>query len=388
METTREKTREMLLMESVCANCFSDDDLKQWIRECGGRRGCDFCCGYTAPTAPLSDLCEHIEALLAQHYGKAADHLPYISAEGGYQGETWSTYELVFEECCVDLPKDFNDSLRSAISLTLTDDIWCARNWMSLDEDDAMRFAWDRFCNHIKHERRFFFQNLDAEDLSYDAYSPMDLLTAIARLVEVEDLIQTAVPGLLLYRARPGFKGRSPTAKDFGPPPRNVCQTNRMNPAGVPMFYAALDRRTAVYEVKELVSRVGCFELIRPLRLLDLSILPAIPGIFSEEPYRRRLLLSFLHYFTNEIMQPVARDDRVHTEYVPSQVVTEFFRDYPFESGRLDGIMYGSVAAPKQGKRNVVLFLDNLEPERSTYSPRVEIPLRFLRAQTVRLRPV
>ena len=34
-----------------------------------------------------------------------------------------------------------------------------------------------------------------------------------------------------------------------------------MNPAGVPMFYAALDRRTAVYEVKELVSRVGCFEI-------------------------------------------------------------------------------------------------------------------------------
>ena len=372
-------------MNKVCANCFADEDLKYWIRGVGGRRGCDFCGNYTSPTTPLDEICEHIEGFLNQNYGKAVDTLPFCSAEGGYLGETWTTYELLFEEYGLELPSDHDGSLSWAIAELMTDEAWCKRDWVALDEKDALRFSWERFCNQIKHERRFFFHNLDSESSSYDSYSPIDLLTAIARLVEVEGLIRMESPGIQIFRARPGFKGRSPTAKDFGPPPKDVCQSNRMNPAGVPMFYGSLDRRTAVYEVKEQASRLGQFEVIKPLRLLDLANLPDIPGFFSEEPPRRRLLLSFLHFFTKEIMRPVARDDRVHTEYVPSQVVTEFLRDFAFESGRIDGIMYGSVASPKPGKRNVVLFLDDLEPEQDHYPPKVDVPLKFMRAMMVRL---
>lgn len=72
-------------------------------------------------------------------------------------------------------------------------------------------------------------------------------------------------------------------------------------------------------------------------------------------------------------MQPVARDDRIHTDYVPSQVVTEFLREHKFEAGSLDGIMYGSVAAP--GKRNLVLFLDTLEPPGKIWGNTPALPL-------------
>ncbi|ABZ00682.1 RES family NAD+ phosphorylase [Pseudomonas sp. SbB1] len=372
-------------MQKVCIDCIGDEDLKQWIRELNSHRGCSFCSQHTLLAAPLGELCQHIERILEMNYGKSANELPFCSAEGGYLGDSWSTYELLFEECCLDLPNDVDGSLRMGIIGLLVDDNWCRRDWVALDEDEAMRFAWGRFCNHIKHERRYFFQNLDSECVSYDSYSPVELLAAIAQLVDAEELIITVKPGLKLFRARPGFKGRNPTAKDFGPPPREVCQSNRMNPAGVPMFYGALDRRTAVYEVKERISRIGCFEVVKPLRLLDLSSLPMLPGAFSTESPRRRLLLSFLHYFTKEIMQPVARDDRVHTEYVPSQVVTEFLRDFNFESGRIDGVMYGSVASPKPGRRNVVLFLEDLEPEQGPYFPKINVPLKFLRACIVRL---
>ncbi|MNJ70296.1 RES domain protein [compost metagenome] len=117
--------------------------------------------------------------------------------------------------------------------------------------------------------------------------------------------------------------------------------------------------------------------------MLDLTRIPAIPGFFSEEPRRFRLYLKFLHHFAQDIMQPVARDDRVHTEYVPSQIVTEYLREQTFKDGKLDGIMYGSVASP--GKRNVVLFLEDLEPERSIYMPSPFVPLRFIQAKTVKI---
>lgn len=369
-------------MEKVCSRCFGDPDIKQWISEQEGRRGCDFCGGYTSPTARINDLCKWLEEALSRYYGRAVDQLPWNSREGGYQGRTWSTEELLFDRVGLDLPLDYNGELQQAIAYPLSDEIWCDHDCSVLDEDQAMRFAWDSFCTVIKHERRFFFHHIGEDDRSPDAFSSLGILTAIAQLAEALDLVRIQQPGLRLYRARPGFDGRSPSAKDFGPPPRHVCQSNRMNPAGVPMFYGALDPRTAVKEVKEQESRVGYFQVTEPLFLLDLSKIPPVPGFFSDEPLRRRLHLSFLHYFANEIMQPVARDDRVHTEYVPSQVVTEFLREHEFEAGRLDGVMYGSVASP--GKRNVVLFLEDLEPEQSYYK-KIRVPLNFLRAKNVKL---
>ncbi len=370
-------------MDKVCARCFSDTDIKQWIREYDGKRGCSFCGGYTSPTALLADLCAWLERSLCNHFGKAADNLPWNSSEGGYQWRTWSSYELLFERIGLDLPLDHQGQLQRDIGYELSDEIWCDINWVTLDEDEAMRFAWDRFCTLIKHERRFFFHDKGGDDKSAESFSSLGILTAIADLAEHLDLVRNQEPGLRLYRARPGFKKSSPSAKDFGPPPRTVCQSNRMNPAGVPMFYGALDPRTAVKEVKEQSSQVGFFITVEPLRLLDLSRIPAVPGFFSEEPRRLRLYLSFLHYFADDIMQPVARDDRVHTEYVPSQVVTEFLREHTFEVGKLDGVVYGSVASP--GKRNVVLFLEDLDPEQSWYMPKTAIPLRFIRAKNVKL---
>lgn len=370
-------------MDNVCARCIGDEDLKAWIRDRKGRRGCDFCNGYTAPTAPLSELCEYIEACLSDYYGQAVDQLPWNSREGGYQGCTWTTDELVFDECQLDLPRDISGRLQQAIYFCLSDDLWCDYDWLRLDEDEAMKSAWSHFCTTVKHERRFFFHNKGADPEDLDSYSALGILSAIAHLAELLGLVRTQSAGLRLYRARPGFKQRSPSAKDFGPPPRNVCQTNRMNPAGVPMFYGALDPKTAVREVREEEARVGYFQVARPLLILDLTKIPPVPGVFSSKDRRTRLYLSFLHHFALDIMQPVARDDRVHTEYVPSQVVTEFLREHSFNAGQLDGVMYGSVVSP--GKRNIVLFIEDLEPKDSPYGLSPPLPLRFLRAKTVKL---
>lgn len=367
----------------VCTRCIGDEDLKAWIQNKNGPRGCDFCRTYVASTVTVTDLCEHMESCICNYWGTVIDQVSWDSQEGGYQAVTWDTWEIVFDEIGLDLPLDSSGDLYQAILQSLSDEVWCDYDWLCLDEDEAMKLSWSKFCEVVKHQRRFFFQMVgyDPEDL--DSIAPLSMLNAIAAYSERHRLIRTLNPGTRLYRARPNFNMKNPPAKEFGPPPRSVCQSNRMNPAGVPMFYGALDKKTAVLEVKALEASVGYFQTAIPLRVLDLTKLPKPPGYFADVARSISMELRFLNQFKTDIMQPIDRDDRVHTEYVPSQIVTEFLRDYEFRSGKLAGIMYGSVASP--GKNNVVLFLDTLTPEGVGFHSPPPHPLTFIHARKTRL---
>ena len=362
-------------MNRVCTRCIGDNDLKSWIRAKGGSRGCDYCRTSYAPTVELSELCEHIEFCICQYWGRAVDQLPYESAEGGYQGRTWDTYDIVFDKMCLDLPLDQKDSLRYAIVGGVGDEIWCDYDWLSLDEDVAMISSWARFCEVVKHKRRFFFQDQGYDPEDRDSHSPLAILHTIATYSEKQQLIKTISPGTKLYRARDDLVHPKHSADAFGPPPTYVCQNNRMNPAGVPMFYAAFKRSTAVKEVKATKAALGRFTTTQHLRVLDLTQLPPEPGYFADTRRDSAMQLSFLNHFANEIMQPVGRDQLVHVEYVPSQIVTEFLRDYPFEGGSIDGVLYNSVASP--GAKNVVLFIDTLNTPSPSASLNGLSPLQF-----------
>jgi hypothetical protein len=87
--------------------------------------------------------------------------------------------------------------------------------------------------------------------------------------------------------------------------------------------------------------------------------------------------LRFLHQFANAIMQPVARDDRAHIDYILSQVATEYFREHLFDAGRLDGVRFPSTVDPRGN--NVVIFVDKVvaEPE-TTWGPNQSPPLDFI----------
>ena len=121
------------------------------------------------------------------------------------------------------------------------------------------------------------------------------------------------------------------------------------------MLYLASNRVTALREVRKDQAKVGSWRTTRPIRVLDLRDLPPVPGVFSEATRIDALTLRFLHQFANDIMQPVARDSRVHIDYLPSQVVTEFLRDYQFRDSPLEGVVYGSTVHPRGW--NLALFL-------------------------------
>jgi hypothetical protein len=98
---------------------------------------------------------------------------------------------------------------------------------------------------------------------------------------------------------------------------------------------------------------VGRFEIIRPLRLLDVEALREIfvKGSVFDPNHRSALARAkFLGTLSRRITQPVMPDDELF-EYLPTQVVAEFLS----AKLGLDGTIYPSVQRDGGGA-NVVLF--------------------------------
>ncbi len=314
---------------------------------------------------PLREVVVHIRECLEQFYGYAVDQLPYESREGGYQGTTWDTYDLLFDELELDLPRDHNDRLRYILPFEISTEVWCNYDWLSLDYDEELDYAWQRFCRLIQHERRFFFAVMrtepDHDDESAwlrnrEEFPPLGLLGEIVKLAEGFDMVRTIPAGSTIFRCRP-CEREAPysTAQELGPPPpERVLQANRMNPPGIPMMYGAETEEIAIRETRSPDVTVGRFRFERKVRILDLADLPRIPGLFSGVDRRTRLGLNFMHAFAREIARPVDRTDRIHIDYIPSQVVTEFIRDADFHGAPVDGIRYPSTL--DAAGRNIVLF--------------------------------
>ncbi len=79
--------------------------------------------------------------------------------------------------------------------------------------------------------------------------------------------------------------------------------------------------------------------------------------------------------FISDFERPVSSDGEHHYEYVPTQIVTEFFRSAAGFDHPLDGIIYNSVK--NRGGVCVVLFIDRSEvddvadPSKSPTGPRL-----------------
>ena len=122
-----------------------------------------------------------------------------------------------------------------------------------------------------------------------------------------------------------------------------------MSPPGIVMMYVADDKQTALAETadKPGVFALGEFVTKRDALLLDLTNLPRVPSLFEDIldtlEYDPRPRILFLCKLSREISRPIARDDRVHIEYLPTQVVTEYLRTSAIVDGKkVDGIRYRS----------------------------------------------
>jgi hypothetical protein len=190
------------------------------------------------------------------------------------------------------------------------------------------------------------------------------MLSALGQLFKDYDLFGTIPTSQDLKRARVVRAGERPShASELGTAPQTLAVSpNRMSPAGIPMFYGAFDAATAIaetYEPKRGRRReiaMATFRSVRPLRVLDLVSLPPVPSMFDSANRVGRDPILFLYAFARDLSKPVQRDGLAHTEYVPTQVVTEYVRHRLRDptGASVDGIIYSS--ARNSSGRAVVIF--------------------------------
>lgn len=355
---------------SVCSDCIDDVDIREFIASRADELACDFCGknGADQPAAaPLEAVVEFMMEAIDREYDRAVNALGWESAEGGYQGPHWDSEELLTEQIELALPNDDGRLLEILVDC-LGDNDWCERNPYALREDDRFIQSWEEFCAYVKHERRYFFLQPPAGERGRDdaeLLSPPTLLHFISETMAEYRLTSTIPAGSIIYRARQFGPGKIlESSLDFGPPPvERAIRSNRMSPAGIVMFYGSDNADTAVAEIDDnpiLGIAVGSFRTLSTLRVVDLTRLPRPLRFFEPQPEtseENRYVLSFLYSFGLSIAARVVPGDREHIDYVPTQVVTEWFRTTLLRNEpRIDGILYRSTQ--RAGGTSVVLFAD------------------------------
>lgn len=349
----------------ICANCVNDPALVQWVEDNATTTECSFC--GTESDAPVAAEFDSFVGVVLTGIRFNWNHpddegIAYISAEGGYQASITDSREVLRHYDISD-----NEDVIRAIVRSIGDNGWVERDYYVGDTSQRLSWGWDHFKEVVKHQTRYVF--LTPEDDDHSEVPPSQMLAAIGSTI-VEDLsdlalITTVPTDADLIRIRIGA-GTYATGAEIGTPPAQFAnQSNRMSPAGIPMFYGAFDVDTARAETLDphqhggQIMSIGSFRAVRDLKVLDLADLPDIPSVFWEGGHQLIHPLRFLHAFAGDIVQPIARDGREHIEYVPTQVVTEYFRRVfrDADDRPIDGIVYSSSRHP--GGRAFVLFCEN-----------------------------
>lgn len=256
------------------------------------------------------------------------------------------------------------------ICSALLDQGWCERDPFSLTEDQTLLYGWRDFSRFVIGEARYVFFRvtpLSHDPYQHDEMNPIEILDSLGKIVEELDLLDVIEPTASIKRVRiVELSDTLVSAKELGSPPHEYATIpNRMSPAGIPMFYGAYNVETAIAETYDSNYGSGkkavCahFVPLKELAILDLSKDIHVPSLFEGGTHKRRKLTKFLRGFLGDFTKPIDRKDRSHIDYVPTQIVTEYFRHvFISKDGRkLDGIAYPSSKA--KGQAAVVLFANN-----------------------------
>lgn len=311
--------------------------------------------------APLDDIAHFILDRISQDYCDPADVLAY---DGGYVGPTYTTRELLTEQVPLDLAPDHEEAVLDELVDRLPE-AWARRDTYYANEYEVLDASWQTFRRLVLRRSRFFFLTVGVppDGTWTELLNPTALLRAVGEVASEAGLFRQLPEGQVFYRSRRPEVGEVLTsALQLGPPcAAQADSANRMNPPGIPLFYGAEDAATAIEETYGAVPgqySIGQFVARRPLLVLDLRNVPDIPEYFSGDSRTQRQT-RFLQELRNELARPVARDNRNHIEYVPTQVVAEFFRtSYQDRGEPVMGILWPSA---RGGGWCAALFADRAD---------------------------
>ncbi|CAN5493987.1 RES domain-containing protein [soil metagenome] len=361
----------------LCAACIGEPFLKKVVRAKGIARTCSFCGRAKGKTFSIEEIADRVEVAFRDYYIRTSnqpDEMESLAQRHG--GRDWYRHGEPIGEA-IQLAAMIDETPATAIAEILAErndtflpgdpeeeqefdpDSYYER--LEVTEDDHFHEDWTRFERSLKSEARFFSRT--AEAVLSDIFSGI----AEARTRNGGTVIIAAGPGTTLtsvFRARP-FQSEERLELalarpdlEVGPPPSPLARPGRMNARGVPVFYGATDERIAMAEVRPPVGAdviVAQFEIVRPLRLLDVAALGTVfveGSIFEPTLAGRSKQAVFLQTLSARIPRPVMPDAE-DFEYLVTQAMADYLADEPDLD--LDGILFPSVQSRTKGA-NVVLF--------------------------------
>lgn len=345
----------------VCRNCIAESGLQEVVDRHAERQKCSYC--NARKSVCLEYVLDRIKSAIGTVYGPLENNLDVNGAIPDH-------YEIdeVFRQIGFRVE---NEDLQSDIESAFAGQFYT--------EDRETSFfgrlqheAWNNFKTLVKHKRRYTFSTYgEYHDTELDdwLWSPGNVLANIAKLIQEMSLVKVVKPGKAFWRVRVHEAGKLlEVPKDYTSPPAEYANySNRMSPAGVPMFYGADDFETAMLETTtpehDTANKVATgIQFVNKVNLsvLDLTVLPELDSFFSDWDIHKRMGVGFLSSFVADVSKPIKKDGREHIEYVPTQVFTEFVRHQieVADHDRIDGIRYRS---SKNGRACTVLFVEQAD---------------------------
>ncbi|MCO4239654.1 HEPN-associated N-terminal domain-containing protein [Pseudarthrobacter sp. MDT3-28] len=350
---------------SMCLSHVEDQTLRLTLKGYEVFDDCRFCGDKESSVAMATVITEVMDAIQFLYESPENAGVPWDGDDGWMGASVIESDSVVYDVCSDVFAAAVEDDVLGAIIEALGPTEWTANR--HADSLDAAQWAWDQFVQDVKSESRFvFWPDTSFEGVSSPGQRSASFLWSLLPYVEKTELsLLTTVPvGTPFYRGRllndPADKNLG--AKKLGPAPADKAAANRMSPEGVPMFYGSATPQTAVREIAAHgigpYACIGGFKNQRELILLDLTTLPKLPSIFDKSAREGHGVVRFFREFARHVTAPVRPDGRPHVEYVPTQVVTEFFRWVPTK--KIDGI---KLLSAQDGEDTYVLFFDQDQVE-------------------------
>lgn len=345
----------------VCSSHIDDYAIKLFIKRNGKKSQCDYCKKYRN-VVQLEQLMYFLTDALLHFFTDPANFMSYESAEGGYLGDHDGPWEML-----------------ESLGLEVEDEKLYANIFNSLDHgsawsDEGVKGSdfkyetWLHFSYFVKHQSRYLFSYMENLRMGTRQATAEVFIREIATDIRHQRMITTVPAGTSIYRCRQHVNANDvQCAGDIcAPKVEFAIYPNRMSAAGVPMFYGAFKTQTAMLETlkdddnNKPFYTIAEFECVEDLHLIDLSKIPYVSP-FDQENRERYDRLSFLHKFLDDFAKPVVHDGKEHIEYVPTQVITEYFRHKFYRTGKrpIDGIIYPS--SKNHQLKACVLFMDHYE---------------------------
>ena len=348
--------------KNVCSLHINEPAIRSYIKKNGQIGICDYC-GKNKLLVPLEELMKFLMQTVAYFYTDPVEFASYSSAEGGYLVPHTDAWEILQDNFELEIASNelFFD-MESWIDFAKS---WADEKFMYDSGHYARPSSWAHFCYLVKHRARYLFFAYKNE-LDFEAERALGILKEVEKIIKRYGLVRKLKVGTRVVRCRQHHKDEiiSHISQMCAPEIKYCNNPNRMSPAGISMFYCAFEPETAFKETLDISWRgskytIADFITKNEIMVVDLSKLPSFPSPFDNSKRKKYEDLIFLRDFINDLSKDIDRDGKVHINYVPTQIVTEYFRYMGRK--KFDGIIYPS--SKNQGYDAMVLFFDHFSSQ-------------------------